>query len=182
MKKWLALAFLILSGSLFIYSQVPQAMTYKAIAKGDWGIALPNKAITLRFTIIQGSEYGTEVYRETHKTTTSKFGLMDVKIGLGAADIGNFSSIDWSTGVYYIRIEMDPKGGNDFRLEDPPHQLLSVPYVLYAGAAANADETDPIYTATFTITDPQDGDLLRFKATTGKWEVYTPQFAAGEVS
>jgi len=291
MKKLLTLAILILTGSMFIYSQVPQAMTYKAIAKDDWGIALPNKAITLRFTIIQDSEYGTEIFRETHNTITSKFGLMDVKIGTGSPDFGSFTDIDWSAGVYYIKIEMDPKGGSDFRLEDPPHQLLSVPYALYAGAAGNtnfsetdpvftshpasvikdddiinwntafnwgnhalqgylttendpvveqnfdfngavegdllqyngtkwvkltpgyiisesdplfaewnkstgisitesqitdlkhftnADETDPIYTATFGITNPQNGDLLRFNSATGKWEVFTPQFAAND--
>jgi hypothetical protein len=137
MKKVFILLILILIGSMILYSQVPQAMTYKAIAKDDWGVALPNKAITLRFTIIQGSEIGPEVYRETQYTVTNKFGLMDVQIGKGIADIGYFPAIDWSLGIYYIKIEMDPKGGSDFRLEDPAHQLLSVPYALYAGSSAD---------------------------------------------
>ncbi len=146
MRKLILLTILTLTGSMTIWSQVPQAMNYKAIAKDDWGVALPNKSITLRFTIIQGSENGFEVYRETHNTTTNKFGLMDVEIGNGTADIGSFDGIDWSTGVYYIKIEMDPKGGTDFRLEDPAHQLLSVPYALYAGKADNvANETDPVF-------------------------------------
>jgi hypothetical protein len=44
---------------------------------------------------------------------------------------------------------MDPSGGINFRLEDPPHQLLSVPYALYAGAAGNApfSEADPVFTS-----------------------------------
>ena len=137
MKKLIALLIMILTGSLVLHSQVPQAMTYKAIAKNDWGLPLPNKTIKLRFTILQGGEFGAEVYQEIHSTVTNKFGLMDVLIGKGTSTMGNFTGIDWSTGNYYIKIEMDPKGGSDFRLEDPAHQLLSVPYALYAGGAAN---------------------------------------------
>ncbi len=137
MKKLITLIILILMGSLVLHSQVPQAMTYKAIAKDEWGVSLPSKAITLRFTILQGSESGTEVYQEIHSTVTNKFGLMDVQIGKGIPTMGSFAGIDWSTGINYIKIEMDPKGGSDFRLEDPAHQLLSVPYALYAGASAN---------------------------------------------
>jgi uncharacterized protein (TIGR02145 family) len=138
MKKAILLLIIILAGTLVIYSQVPQAMTYKAIAKDDWGVSLPNKAITLRFSILEGSEFGLPVYVEVHSTVTNKFGLMDVQIGKGIAKQGNFSNINWSTGTYYIKIEMDPKGGSDFRLEDPAHQLLSVPYALYAGNSGNA--------------------------------------------
>lgn len=124
MKRIILLALLVVAGTMIIWSQVPQAMNYKAIAKDDWGVALPNKTITLRFTILQGSGTGSIVYQETHTTTTNKFGLMDVEIGKGTPVMFSFNSIDWSTGVYYIKIEMDPNGGTNFRLEDPAHQLL----------------------------------------------------------
>jgi len=142
MKKLLVTGILLTVATMILWSQVPQAMTYKAMAKDEWGVALPNKYITLRFSIIQGSETGPVVYRETQNTTTNKFGLMDVQIGKGTPDIGIFSSIDWSSGVYYIQIEMDPKGGTDFRLDDPAHQLLSVPYALYAESVENDDVDD----------------------------------------
>lgn len=149
MKKILLLTVLIMTGSLIIWSQVPQAMTYKAVAKDDWGVALPNKTIALRFTILQGSGTGSIVYQETHTTTTNKFGLMDVEIGKGTPAIGSFDLIDWSTGIYYIQIEMDPNGGTNFRLEDPGHQLLSVPYALFAESSGNSSftETDPFFVA-----------------------------------
>lgn len=149
MKKILLLAILIVTGSMIIWSQVPQAMTYKAVAKDDWGVALPNKTITLRFTILQGSGTGTLVYQEKHTTTTNKFGLMDVEIGKGTPLIGSFDGIEWSTGTYYIQIEMDPNGGTNFRLEDPAHQLLSIPYALFAESSGNTSytETDPLFTS-----------------------------------
>jgi uncharacterized protein (TIGR02145 family) len=164
MKKIILLIILILSGSLVLYSQVPQAMTYKAIAKDDWGVTLPNKAITLRFTILQGIEQS-PVYIEVHSTVTDKFGLMNVQIGKGTPTIGNFSDIDWSTGTYFIKIEMDPKGGSDFRLEDPAHQLLSVPYALYAGesGAKGNNKGDMLYwvgTKWIVVPVGSDGQIL----------------------
>ncbi len=165
MKRIILLTLLFMAGSMIIWPQVPQAMNYKAVAKDDWGVALPNKTITLRFTILEGSGTGSIAYQETHTTTTNKFGLMDVEIGNGTPTVSSFDLIDWSTGVYYIQIEMDPNGGSNFRLEDPPHQLLSVPYALYAGASGNANfsETDP-----FFVSSPASGiwssDILNWNS------------------
>lgn len=149
MKKLIVTAIMLTVATMILWSQAPQAMTYKAMAKDEWGVALPSKYITLRFSIIQGSETGNIVYRETQGTTTNKFGLIDVQIGNGTPDIGILSFIDWGLGPYYIKIEMDTKGGTDFRLEDPAHQLLSVPYALYAGTSGNTNfiETDPFFTS-----------------------------------
>jgi hypothetical protein len=154
MKRIILLTLLVIAGSMIIWSQVPQAMNYKAVAKDDWGVALPNKTITLRFTILQGSETGSIVYQETHTTVTNKFGLMDVEIGKGTPVFGSFDMIDWGTGVYYIKIEMDSNGGTNFRLEDPPHQLLSVPYAFFAESSGNTNftETDPYF-----ISSPSSG-------------------------
>ncbi|MBN1413737.1 MAG: hypothetical protein JW973_01450, partial [Bacteroidales bacterium] len=142
MKRIVIFYVVMLLAAATLTAQPPQAMKYKAIAKDEWGVALPNKAISLRFTIYRGSEYGTTVYIETHQTTTSKFGLMDVNIGEGTPQTGIFSDIDWGADDYYLKIELDPKGGNDFRLEDESHQLLSVPYALFAGGVLNNDDND----------------------------------------
>lgn len=124
--------------SVNVVAQVPQAMKYKAVAKDDWGVALPNKAITLQFTIVQGN---VEVYREVHHTTTNKFGIMDVNIGQGIPDFGDFASINWSTGEYFIKIGLDPRGGSNFKLNGND-KLLSVPYALYAGNVDNQNDKD----------------------------------------
>ena len=142
MKKLILLLILILSGLMIVEAQIPQAMKYKAIAKDDWGVALPNKDISLRFTIIQGSEYGNPIYTETHHTTTNKFGLMDVNIGEGNAVYGSFSDIDWGVDKYFLQIEMDTKGGSDFKLETGAQQLLSVPYALFSESSGNVFSGD----------------------------------------
>jgi len=153
MKRIILLALLVVAGTMIIWSQVPQAMNYKAIAQNNFGLVLTNRTVTLRFSIMQGGETGSIVYQETHRTTTNKFGLMNVEIGKGTPVISSFDQIDWSAGVYYIKIEMDPNGGTNFRVEDPAHQLLSVPYAFYAGNADGVGtELDPVFTSSSAAT------------------------------
>ena len=142
MKKITTLILILLTIILGSKAQPPQSMKYKAIAKDQWGLPLPRKSISLRFTIYQGSENGTIVYMEKHHTTTTLLGLMDVNIGEGTPQMGNFSDIDWGAANYYIKVELDPRGGNHFILQDDAQQLLSVPYALYAGNVQHNDDAD----------------------------------------
>lgn len=139
MKRLIIALTLLLSKLILVDAQPPQAIKYKSIAKDEWGVALPNKDISLQFTFLQD---GIEVYRELHYTTTNKFGLMDVNIGEGTASLGVFRTINWGTGTYSMRVELDPNGGSDFRLEGED-RLLSVPYALYAGNVNGSSDADP---------------------------------------
>jgi hypothetical protein len=47
------------------------------------------------------------------------------------------SSVKWETGNKYIRVAIDPQGGNNFELVGT-NQLLSVPYALYSDKAGVA--------------------------------------------
>ena len=55
----------------------------------------------------------------------------------------NFSSIDWSTGQYFLKVEVDPLGGSNYLIEDTS-QLLSVPYALYSGNSLKLTGNDYI--------------------------------------
>jgi hypothetical protein len=139
LKLSLILLFIV---SITLEAQPPQAFKYKAIAKDEWGLPLPQKDVSLRFTIYLGSGESYPVYIETHQTTTTRTGLMDVNIGQGTSQLGTFSELDWGAGDYYIKIELDPGGGTNYRLEDQSHQLLSVPYALFAGNVSNSNDAD----------------------------------------
>jgi len=39
------------------------------------------------------------------------------------------------------------------------------------------EEVDPIYSESFNISEPQDGDLLRYNSTSGKWEKFSPNYS-----
>lgn len=92
---------------------------------------LANKAVSFRLSILQESESGTVAYSETHSGTTNAFGLVNLEIGQGTPVTGTFYSIAWSLHPYYIKVEMDPNGGNSYQWMGTS-QLLSVPYALHA--------------------------------------------------
>ena len=62
------------------------------------------------------------------------YGLVNIQFGGGTG----FSSIDWSTGSYFIQTETDPTGGINYTITGTS-QLLSVPYALYAAKAGKVD-------------------------------------------
>jgi len=133
MKKLFSLCFIaFLFTTQLIKAQAPQAFTYQAVARDAAGLILSNQAVTLRFSILQNSSTGVNLYSEIHNVTTSNLGLCNLNIGQGTPVSGNFANIDWGNGPKYFQVEIDPAGGNAFILMGTT-QLLSVPYALFAG-------------------------------------------------
>ena len=135
MKNLLLPLFIALS--FFAHGQVPNQINYQAVARNSVGNVLPNKKITARLSIRDGSATGTILYKETRTITTNSFGLFNIAIGSPGADnaTGTINGIDWSTAAKFIQVEVDPDGGSNF-INMGAAQLLSVPYALYAGSAA----------------------------------------------
>ncbi len=122
-----------------VYAQVPQAFKYQTILRNASGEILANQTISLRLSILQGSETGTAVYTETWDKTTNAFGLIVLNVGEGTSN-DDFSSIAWGADVYYLKAEIDQTGGTNYT-DAGTSQLLSVPYALYAGSSANSAES-----------------------------------------
>ena len=80
---------------------------------------------------------GTLTYQESHTTNTNNYGLASLDIGNGTVLAGSFSSIDWSAGSMFIKVEFDPLGGTAYQ-DMGTSQLLSVPYALYSERSANS--------------------------------------------
>src|SRR5579863_3839924 len=126
--------FILLLLTAVIRAQVPQAMNYQAIARDGAGNPIPNRSISIRFSIDDGINPGYTDYQETQTAITNQFGLFTVKIGEGNPVIGTFSAINWSTGNKYLLVEFDPEGGSNY-VNMGSTQLVSVPYALYAAKA-----------------------------------------------
>lgn len=145
------LAFLVLAGTSF--AQAPQKLNYQGIARNNSGQPLAAAALGLRITIRDLTATGTVLYQESHSATTNSYGLYNVAIGAGTAITGTFPGIVWATGDKYIQIEIDPAGGTSYS-DAGTTQLLSVPYALYAGNAANATLADSaVKSSTSVYTD-----------------------------
>ena len=99
-------------------AQVPQSMNYQAVARDAGGNILANQTVGLRLSILAGSGAGTAVYVETQTTSTNQFGLFTIAIGSGTIVTGTFSTINWSTGLYWLKVEMDATGGANYIVMD----------------------------------------------------------------
>ena len=112
-------------------AQAPQAIPYQAVARDNFGIAIINQAVSLRFTIHDATANGLIVYRETQSKTTNPLGLFTANIGQGTVISGIFSIIDWGGGSKFLQVEMDATGGVIY-VDMGTQQMLSVPYSIYA--------------------------------------------------
>ena len=91
------------------FAQAPQKMSYQAIIRNSSNELIKTSPVGMKISILQGSATGTPVYVETHATSTNANGLVTDEIGSGTFVSGvDFSAIDWSTGLYFIKTETDP--------------------------------------------------------------------------
>ena len=143
MKKLITTSLFILC-LMFAWGQAPQKMTYQAVVRDGGNTLIANSAVGMQISILQGSPTGTAVYVETQNPTTNINGLATLQVGAGAVVSGTFSTIDWSTGSYYIKSEVDPTGGTTYTITGTA-ELISVPYALYAesGNQGPAGPTGP---------------------------------------
>jgi hypothetical protein len=126
---------LVISGSLF--AQVPQKFNYQGIARDTKGNPMAQQRMTLKLTVLPAADATTGEYEEIQTVTTNEFGLYTLQIGNGTPLNGEMKAVKWETGNKYIKVAIDPKGGNDF-VDAGTNQLLSVPYAIYADKAGTA--------------------------------------------
>jgi hypothetical protein len=174
MKKLFTLmAFLVLSCGLF--AQTPEKMSYQAVIRNSSNELVTSQEVGMQISILQGSASGSAVYVETHSTATNASGLISLDIGTGSVVDGDFTTIDWSAGPYFIKVETDPTqaGGTNYTITGTS-ELLSVPYALHSKTAEHIiggiTEGDPVFSewdksSGIEITKSQIRDLDPF--TTG---------------
>ncbi len=149
------------------YGQVPDAFKYQAVLRNSSGEPFQNKQISVRITILSGSAYGETMYTETQSAKTNSLGLLNLNIGEGYSEFGEFSEIDWSGNNYFLQIEVDPEGGSDYYSVGTT-QLFSVPYALqakkstYSEVAGKLDK-DVLYfpdTDTLFVVKDHEGNIV----------------------
>jgi len=136
-KNFLIITFLVLIATN-LFAQVPEAVSYQAIVRDANGQILSNANVSLRISILTGNTNGDAVYVENHQVTTNDFGLINLRIGEGAPELGDFSQIEWAENTHFTKIELDIEGGNNY-MEIGTSQILSVPYALQAKKAESVD-------------------------------------------
>jgi len=132
----------VLSFAIFLFcafslmAQSPELFTYQAVVRNSSNMLVANMHVSARVCIKQGSASGNDIYSESHVVQTNANGLMTFNIGEGTVLQGDFSTIQWSNGPFFLVVAVDPHGGEDYTITST-QQLLSVPYALYAQKAGN---------------------------------------------
>ena len=131
--------------ALNINAQIPQKMTYQAVVRDASDKLIVNRTIGVKISILKGT---TVVYSEVYNPnpSTNQNGLLTLEIGGGTPVLGDFNSINWADGPYFIKTEIDPHGGTSYSIKGQT-QLLSVPYAFYAKTSGPVSENDPVFRA-----------------------------------
>lgn len=173
MKKLLLLSALFITS--LIFAQIPQGISYQAIALNGSGNAIANSNVGLRLSVLNTSATGTVLYTETHTKMTNAQGLFNLVIGQGTPTTGTFAGITWASGSKFLKVEMDAAGGTNYTLVGTT-QLLSVPYAMAAGTLAAAtggnslaDAVQESQYTNFGFIDYSANKAYVFNAMTGTW-------------
>ena len=132
MKRLFYSVFVTLFFSLSAFAQT-EGVNFQGLARNAAGEVLVSQQISLRLSVLLGSESGAVAYVETRLATTNPQGIFSLVVGDGNAisKTGNFSSIDWGTASKFIKVEMDPNAGNNFLMMGTT-RMQAVPFAFYA--------------------------------------------------
>lgn len=141
----------------FVLAQAPSQFNYQGVARDNDGNVLENQAIGLQIDLHQSTATGTIVFTETHATSTNSFGLFNINIGNGSAQLGTISGIDWSSGPYFSEVSLDITGDINYQSMGTS-QLLSVPYAMYAETSGDAGSS--VFVNTAGVTSNENGTYV----------------------
>lgn len=165
MKKLLTfISSLILS--INVFAQAPQKMTYQGVVRNGANNLVTSTTVGMRISILQTSTVGTAVYVETQAPSTNANGLVTTEIGTGTVVSGNFSTINWGAGPYFIKTETDPTGGTSYSITGTS-QFNSVPYALYSANAINYTAGSGISINSGTISNTAPNQTVNITGTSG---------------
>ena len=103
--------------------QEPESFEYQAVVRNVTGEIVASQPVSVQLSILSGNISGEIVYCEKQKTTTDHSGLITLIVGEGSDRVGDIKSIDWTSDSYFLKVEIDPAGGTDFK-EMSATQLL----------------------------------------------------------
>jgi len=104
-------------------------INYQAIVSNSNGTVISSQSIGVKLSVIYTNANSGAVYSETHTTTTTSSGLINIKLGSGGTASGTFANIDWSTSAIYLKSEVNIGSGY---VNMGTQQIEAVPVALYA--------------------------------------------------
>jgi len=114
-------------------AQSPYGINYQTIIRNGSGVPVMNQVVVIQISILKSTPAGEIIYQENHISQTNAFGNVNLVIGEGVDKIGDFSSIGWGSGDFYLQTALDPEGNGNYIIMGVS-RFLSVPYALTTGS------------------------------------------------
>lgn len=115
------------------FAQDPAGINYQTVIRDGNGNILADTQVSFVMTILAGDPDGEIVYQEIHDVTTNTFGLVNLVIGSGNPQNGDFATIEWGKNSHYLEAAIDADGSGNHMVIGTT-QFLSVPYANYSGS------------------------------------------------
>ena len=114
MKKLILSLVAIATISLSSFGQAPEGFKYQAVVRDAGNTILNNQAVGMRMTIQQGSYWRNNGLSRNICTNNQCIWIVNLEIGSGTVVSGDFTTIDWSAGPYFIETAVDVTGGTSY--------------------------------------------------------------------
>ncbi|MFT5778147.1 MAG: hypothetical protein ACI837_001103 [Crocinitomicaceae bacterium] len=123
------------------YGQAPDGVNYQAVVRDNLGAVIVSSPIGMKLSIYEVSTATTPIYEESFTPTTNAYGLVNLILGEGVLISGDFPTITWTNGPYFMEVSADVTGGTSYASLGF-QKLKSVPFALYAKNAENVFSGD----------------------------------------
>ena len=125
------------------YAQVSSDLSYQSVVRYADGSLVVNTDVDVDLAVISN---GSTVYSESHSTTTSKNGLISLR--LGSKNSTAFAALNWGEAAFSLKATITVLDQYNYSTTTES-ELLGVPYALYAlntkdGAAGPAGPAGPV--------------------------------------
>jgi hypothetical protein len=114
--KRVAFSFIFALICILVDGQVPESFNYQAIPRNSSGRTYPDRVMKGRLSFLAGSSAGTPVYIEIFSAKTNSSGILNFQAGKGIPVKGDFASIKWKNGTFFLKVEIDPEGGTSYTI------------------------------------------------------------------
>ena len=112
-------------------AQIPESFNYQAAVRNAAGELVVNQEISIRLSILEGSETSSAIYTETHSVESNSYGMISLKVGEGNPLGVAFGDINWTSDAKFIKVEADITGNTNYQ-HIGTSELMSVPFSRYA--------------------------------------------------
>ncbi|MBL7793713.1 MAG: tail fiber domain-containing protein [Saprospiraceae bacterium] len=150
--------------SICVLSQSAPRFNYQAIPRNPNGTPITDTQISLQMSLLEGGPDGLLLYVERHFLNTGPLGLVNLQIGAGQIITGDLSAIDWAGGDKWLKVDIDPAGGQSFQPLSA-QELVSVPYAQFAEQSRKAIDMSLQDLTDINAPAPSTGQVLKWDGT-----------------